>query len=213
MSEIHNKIISYFKNKDNPIILDVGSFRLEDSIIFSNLFPNGKIYSFECDSRNINAVNRMDYPDNIMFIEAAIGSIDGSVDFYPSNDVNFNTPWFLSGSLRSPKVHLQEHTVRFGKPVKVSCQRLDTWYKNSDIYGQIIQLAYVDTNGAENDFIDGGLETLKFIDLLYIEVFEKEMYSGEKPKPFIINRLKELGFELLFEHGHNICVKNIKLNA
>lgn len=207
MNEIHNKIVSYFKNLENPIILDIGCYRAEDSIIFSNMFPNGRIYSFEPDPRNIAYIDSNFLPFNIKLNSYAIGNVDGEIDFWPSENIDFNKSWNLSGSVRPPKAHLEEYTVSFGEKIKIRCKKLDTWY-NDNLRDKQIQLIYCDANGSEGDIIEYGADTFKNTHLLYLEVFDKELYSGMKDEKWIDGKLKELGFEYLITHGHNKLYRN-----
>lgn len=211
MSEIHDKIIEYFKTKDNPIILDLGTYLLEDVSIFADRFPLSQCFAFEADPRNHLMNIKSNEYNNIQLIGGAIGDIDGEVDFYPSEKIDWTRNWNLSGSIRQPKDHLTEYTVSFGKPFKIFCQKLDTWYKKSEIYNQPIELIYSDLNGAEGDMILGGTEILQKTHLLYLEVFEKELYAGMKDQSWIHNELTQLGFEYLLEFGHNRLYQNKNL--
>lgn len=203
MNELHKKIISYFKNNENPIILELGTFDLSDSIEFSKLLPTSTIYAFECSPDNIDAIKHLNYPTNIHIEHSAIGNIDGEVDFYPSKTIDFQRTWFQSGSTKAPYKHLEEYTVSFSQPVKVEGIKLDTWYKNSGLWGKTIELIYSDLNGSDGDMIDGGMECLKNTRLLYLELFDKELYKGMQLKDEINKKLTKLGFDFCFEHGHN----------
>ncbi len=205
MNEIHNKIISYFKNKENPVILDVGAYLLEDSIIFGNLFPKGRIYSFECDPRNINVLQQLEYPMNIYLEHFAIGNVDGEVDFYQSKDIDFSRAWQLSGSIHKPTGHLEEYTVRFETaPIKVEGMKLDTWYQTAGI--DKIELLWVDVNGGEGDFLLGAEEVLKKTHLLWIETFDKQMYENQVNTAWVLEKLQD--WEILWREGHNVLVRN-----
>lgn len=209
MKDIHSEIISYFKNKNDPIILDVGSYLGEDALEFNERIPNSTIFCFEADPRNvIEFRNKINNP-NIHLIEGAISNYDGTTNFYFSNDIDFNRDWRLSGSINKPTGHLREYTVRFGtEPIVISCQRLDTWYKNSSIYNRLIHLQWVDLNGAEKEFLEGAKETLSNTYLLFIECFDKELYSGQVNCDWANRFLSNLGFEFVLELGHNQLYKN-----
>ena len=208
MSEIHNKIVSYFDNKENPIILDLGTYLLEDISVFAEQFPNSICFAFEADPRNIANIRKSKYPSNVNVIEGAIGNTDGLVDFYPSEKIDWTKNWNLSGSIRKPKEHLTEYTVSFGKSFSINCQRLDTWYKGSSIYRKPIELIYSDLNGAEGDMLMGGTETLRNTHLIYVECFDKELYGGQKNTQWIHEYLSNLGFDYLFDNGNNRLYRN-----
>ena len=107
MGEIHNQIIEKFNNKINPIILDIGSYDLSDSILFHDIFPSANIHAFECDPRNIQVIKENDWHNKYKIIlwEFAVGCKDGTIDFWPSEKINFNSEWHLSGSIRKPYKH------------------------------------------------------------------------------------------------------------
>jgi FkbM family methyltransferase len=212
MSDLHNNIVNYFNNNKDPIVLDLGTYLLEDTIIFNSLIPDAQFFCFEADERNIETIKKSNnIKNNIHLIEGAIGNIDGDIDFYPSNDINLNEEWRLSGSIHRPTGHLREYTVRFGVSLKIHCQKLDTWYQNSEICGKKIELIYSDLNGADGDMIEGAIEVLKNTHLIFLECFDKELYEDQKDTYWIHDKLNSLGFNFVFEHGHNRLYKNKNL--
>lgn len=205
MSDIHSTIIEYLTNKNNPIILDVGCYLAEDASEFAGVLSSSQVFAFEADPRNIEYLkNHVVLPQNVKLIEGAISNYDGVTDFYCSNDIDMTRDWKLSGSVNKPTGHLKEYTVRFSaKPITVFCQKLDTWYKNSPIHDKNIDLIWVDTNGAEREFLEGARDTLLKTQLVYIECFEQELYHGQVDCTWITNFLKNLGFEYILSFGHN----------
>lgn len=204
MSELHNTIISYFKNKENPIILDVGCFLLEDGIEFNRIIPNSQVYGFEADPRNCLLIKKNKYINhNIKLIEGAVGNSNTLVDFFPSETIDWTKKWHLSGSIRAPKEHLREYTVSFGNPLQVQCQTLDNWYINSQVNGRDIELIYSDLNGADYDMLEGANHILTKTHLLYVECFDIELYTGQKMTKDIDNLLINKGFKYILDYGHN----------
>lgn len=208
MNNIHQHLVSLFQNKDNPIILDLGTYLLEDISVFANRFPQSKCFAFEADPLNIKTILKNKNDDNITLVSGAIGNIDGEIDFYPSEKIDWTKPWRLSGSIRAPKEHLREYTVSFGKSIKIPCQKLDTWYKNSSVYNQPIELIYSDLNGAEGDMLLGSTEVLQKTHLIYLECFDQELYSGQKDTQWIHEYLSKSGFKYIIDYGHNRLYQN-----
>jgi FkbM family methyltransferase len=206
MSEIHNKIISYFKNLETPIILDIGSYRLEDSAVFSNLFPRARIYAFECDPVNLKAIFKVERPFNIKVETCAICDKNEEIDFYPSEKIDWTKNWNYSGSIRKPKEHLTEYTVSFGKPFKIQGKRLDTWYEEN-LIDKEIELLFIDVNGGEMDLINGGRETIKRSNLIYIEAFEKDYIDGQVHSDIIKKEIQDLGFDIFYSMDIIFCLK------
>lgn len=204
MNDIHNKLVSYFSNKEKPIILDVGSYLMEDANAFAHVFPNGKVYAFECDPRNIEQIKlRRGNAPNTELIEVAISNTNGETEFWQSQKINFNSPYFLSGSMRKPTGHLSEYPVSFSSsPIKIPCITLDSWY-NFNLKEFPIELVWCDVNGGEREFLEGAVETLKNTHLLWIECFNKEMYDGEVNCEWVSKFVENLGFKYVWEFGHN----------
>lgn len=82
------KSFEYIKNKENPIIFDIGANIGTYSTWMARIFPNGKIYSFEpqriifqmlCGNIAINNF------DNCYTYNAAIGNINGSLEIEEPN--------------------------------------------------------------------------------------------------------------------------------
>lgn len=209
MDSYQEIILSYLKNTNNPIILDVGCYLLEDSQKFAERFTNGNIFSFECDPRNIAEILNKDKLSNITVIESAISNYDGESEFWQSDKIHNNNDYWLSGSIKPPTGHLLEYPVSFSNsPIKVPCQKLDTWYKNT-INGKTIELIWCDVNGGEKEFLEGAIQTLQNTNLLWIECFEKELYQNQVSCEWINNFLLKYNFKYIYTYGHNkLYIKN-----
>ena len=88
--------------------------------------------------------------------------------------------------------------------IKVKSIKLDTWMKQFN--HKYINFIWADINGAEEDLILGGLNTLRDnTKFLYIETSDKELYEGEINKQRLLELLPE--FELIdtFNDLGNFC--------
>ena len=80
--------IKYILNKNEKyIIFDIGSRDCLQSIEFYNMFPNSKIYAFECNPNTLDICKKNIelYSDRITLIEGAVCDYDGNITFYPIN--------------------------------------------------------------------------------------------------------------------------------
>ena len=84
---------SYIPDKmQDYVIFDIGSRDCAQSIEFYNVFPNAKIYAFECNPNTIDICrkNIENYKDRITLIEGAVCDYDGEIDICYINENNYN---------------------------------------------------------------------------------------------------------------------------
>ena len=219
--EIDKKIfLEKFENKSKLTIFDIGTYDGKDSLEFSKLFPEAKIYSFEADKRSIKVFNRVTRnTQNINLIETALSNVDGEIDWYASDSqtrrhYEFEDSWSASSSIKKPDNHLNIFTdVSFKNKSKVKSTRLDSWMQNSNI--NEIDIMWVDVNGGEREFIEGALNTLQNkVKYLYIEfngVEDRTLYEDCLTAEGIKNKLhsfEELGIYNFMGNFGNILLKN-----
>jgi len=187
---------------DAPIILEIGSYDGKDTQQLARI-PYSSVICFEADERIYDSFNnRVGTVSNIFLKKLALGNVDGEVDFYLSDsdtrrhdNKNF---WSASSSMKEPNFHLELFKdVYFKEKTKVKSEKLDTWY-NEHIrpLDRNISFIWCDINGAEEDFILGGIDTLQnHTRYLYIEFSDKELYKGQITKDRILELLPN--FELI----------------
>ena len=139
------------KNKDY-VIFDVGSRDCAQSIEFYNMFPNSKIYAFECNPNTLNICkkNIEPYSDRITLIEGAVCDYDGTIKFYPINQSKTRTTWadgnpgasslFKSNGKYTVETYVQDE-------ITTNAHRLDTVMKNHNI--PKVDIIWMDLQGAE----------------------------------------------------------------
>lgn len=210
-----------FLDKKNLTIFDVGTYDGKDSLEFSKIFPSSKIYSFEADKRSIKIFNKISSGvKNINLIETALSNIDGKIDWYASNSktrrhYDFQDDWSASSSLKKPDNHLNIFSdISFSKVEKVKSIKLDTWILQNPNINEI-DIMWVDVNGGEEEFLEGGLDTINNkVKYLYIEfngVDNKKLYKECFTKEDIKNKLsnfEEYGVYNFMGNFGNILLKN-----
>ena len=200
-------------NKDNPIILEIGTNDGEDSEDFVNTFKNIQLYCFEPDPRAILRFNnRMKKYSNYKLYEMAISNNNGEIDFYLSGGSNPGMPWYgdwdKSSSIKKPKLHLLQHRwCIFNNTIKVETKRLDDWFEEEKL--ENIDFIWVDVQGAEKEMIEGAIETLKKTRYLYTEFDNLELYEGQPNLEQILKLLPD--FKVVKFVENNVLLKNIKL--
>jgi FkbM family methyltransferase len=192
--------------KENPIIFEIGANDGGDTFGFLRTFRDIKLYCFEPDRRAISKfktrINKSDI--RCKLYEVAIGNINGTVDFYessgnPGNGLEHYGDWDKSGSIKKPKNHITQHEwCKFNNVVKVDVIKLDTFIENNDI--NFIDFIWADVQGAEEDMILGGLDTLNSkVKYLYTEVDYDESYEGAATLDRILELLPNFEIAQQFE--------------
>lgn len=167
-------------NKEDPVILEIGANCGQTTIDFIENFPNALIHCFEPDPRCIRKFKAMINSKNVFLHEMAIGNIDGNITFNQSAGAESIDPegWDHSGSIKAPKAHLEMYPwVRFDTKIVVQIMRLDSWAKLNNITN--VDFIWADVQGAEEDLILGGNDTLKKTRFFYTEYYDNECYEGQ----------------------------------
>jgi len=189
---IKTKFIGFISNKISNIevILEIGSRDAIQSIEFSKLFPNAKVYTFECYPPCIEkCVENIKNFQNIEIIPKAVSNINGKSKFYPiSRNVGAGSLFKITKEYGHDCVFPQEQ-------VNVESIRIDTWAKEKGI--EKIDLVWIDIQGAEYEAFEGMGEFLPNIQAIYTEVENKELYIGQKLMKDVTQLLDEKGFFLL----------------
>lgn len=214
--EFNKETLKEYIVSDTPTIFDVGCYDGSDSKDFLRVFPKAQIYSFEPDQRSIELFNKNVKSDNIHLIETAISNVDGTISWYESESetrrhYDDQKSWSASSSMKKPKEHLTTFTdVYFKQPTTVKSKKLDTWYGENNV--DIIDIMWVDVNGATKEFIEGAVKTLNEKTKILITEFEEvELYEGssnlEETLKMLPNFEKIKVFNFLGNFG-NVILKN-----
>ena len=177
------KFVNYILDKNKEyVIFDVGSRDCVQSIEFYNMFPNSKIYAFECNPNTLNICrkNIEPYSDRITLIEGAVCDYDGEIKFYPINQDKTLTSWkdgnpgasslFVSNGQYTVEKYVQDE-------ITTNCHRLDTIMKKYNI--EQVDIIWMDLQGAELLAFKGLGTYLDNVKYIHTEVSHKEMYTGQ----------------------------------
>ena len=224
--DIDKKVFKKLLNKENPVILDIGCYDGSDAIEFNKLFKNPKIYCFEADERSCEIFNKnikLNFTKNIQLINKAVSNIDGEISWYSSDseirrhnkEYGIQDFWSASSSIKKPKDCLNIFSDITYSEKKIKSTKLDTWYSNVDL-NEPIDLLWVDVNGGEKEFIQGGYNTINKSKYIYIEFCKTdsvELFEGAISKKELLDTLQnfeEIGtFSYKGNYG-NLLLKNKK---
>ena len=214
----------YFKEKitkENPTIFDVGTFDGSDCLDFYYLFSNPTIYAFEADKRSVDIFKKYVGHRPINLVETALSNVDGEIEFYQSESetrrhsqrYDYEKTWSASGSVKKPENHLSVFPDIEFELNKVKSTKLDTWISDKDI--DLIDIMWVDVNGGEEEFLDGGKNTINDkVNYLYIEFngvddrkLYKDCYTANQIKDTLPN-FEEIGIYNFMGNFGNILLRN-----
>ena len=178
----------------NPVIVDCGAHIGADSIEFSKISPNSKIYCFEpIPSIFDNLKKTTRKYSNITCFQLALGSENCEVDIYVSSG---NSD--ASSSLLPPSGHLSSHPdVFFDEKIKVNCQTLDTWAEENNI--KKIDFLWLDMQGYELNMLKASIQALSQVSVIHTEVSLVDTYEGAPLYDEMREWLFSYGFEVKIE--------------
>jgi FkbM family methyltransferase len=196
-------------NKENPIIFEIGCADGGDTLEFINTFNDLEIYCFEPEPKNIKLVKeRINYPKHHLF-EGVISDVNGQLTFNRSRTDNPDDLSY-SGSIKKPKEHLNEWSfIKFDEQITVESITLDKFCEDKNI--ELIDFIWADVQGAEENLILGGLNTLnKKVRYFYTEYSNKEYYEGQLKLDSLLNLMGD-NWELIRDFGSDVLLKNKSL--
>jgi FkbM family methyltransferase len=147
---------------------------------------------------------------NIELYEGAISDKNGHIEFHQSHGTNpavgwYEGGWDLSGSIKTPKEHKNAiPSITFEKTVSVTTTTLDAWMQQKSI--PVVDLAWIDVQGAEKQVLDGARETLTKTRFIHLEYCDVEMYEGQMNLQQKLEQLPH--FEVIQVYGGDILIKN-----
>ena len=202
--------------RSNATIFDIGTNNGDMSDNFSKWFPYAQIFAFEPDPRAIRKMRARNLSPRIHLTEKALGRDIGTAIFHQSSGQDLGAgvidgetgqieEWDQSGSLRAPKDHLALFPwIAFDKTIEVAVTTLDAWCAESGVKG--IDFIWADVQGAEEDLISGGMQTLRHTKYFYTEFSDREIYENAIGLKGIVDLLPDFDVVEVFER--DVLLKN-----
>lgn len=209
-------------NRKNPTVFEIGACDGSHTNMMCNIIKRRGIADFEFHAfepspqlANIFFSRNLNHFPKLKFVPAAIGAIDGVVDFYLSSgeetrEGHFKQSFYGSSSIKKPdKCSVYWPDMKFTK-IKTKCYRLDTYCEEQRM--DKIDFIWADVQGAEKDLIEGGIETLSNTRFFYTEIsgkdqYEKIGYEGAEG----IRSLLPGKWSLVEDYGDDVLFKNESL--
>ena len=180
-------LLRLFRNNKDVTILDIGGCEGEESIRYSRLFPNAKIFIFEPLPSNQELIrkNLLSYHiKNVTLIPVALSDADGKSKFYVSSGhpENHNTDldWDFgnkSSSLLEPQDLKNHQWLEFKDEIIVPTMTLNSFLEQNSITK--IDFIHMDVQGAELKVLKGAKDKLKDIKAIWLEVADVSIYKNQ----------------------------------
>ncbi|MCP4001327.1 MAG: FkbM family methyltransferase [Gammaproteobacteria bacterium] len=205
-SEIAKQLFAIFKPDDALTILDIGSCEGLDSIRYSNMFPDARVYAFEPLPANIEKIeaNLKKYAKpNITIIKEALSDQQGTATFFVSSGHPDNKPavdeWDYgnkSSSLLAPHETKNTHKwLEFNEEITVPTNTLENVCQQHGI--DTIDFIHMDVQGAELMVLSGAGKLLSEIKLIWLEVEAIELYKDQPVKVDVEEFMRLNDFQLI----------------
>jgi FkbM family methyltransferase len=193
-----DNFVNFVKSKGEynvDVILDIGSRDLEQSIEFSSVYPNAKIYAFEPNPEQykICADNAVNHP-NIKTFNIAISDKKGTAQFYKTIG-NIGASSLLE-PISIPFAYTNEVHV-----INVETDTLENWLIENSV--DKIDLMWMDTQGTELTALQNMGEHLKKVKFLHCEAAQQGYYKGHLLKDELEAFLIGMGFEIEFHESYH----------
>lgn len=135
---------------------------------------------------------RVSQVEGYQAIQALIGDEDGKTVTF-----NVSTNTGESSSFLEPKDHTKiKPDIHFSEKRAMTLRSLDKILPEKGIVPEDYDMMFIDTQGAEKHVILGGLNTMKSIDFIWMEVSIGDIYQGDMSISRFVVLLEALGFEL-----------------
>ncbi|NTS43770.1 FkbM family methyltransferase [Flavisolibacter sp. BT320] len=198
-----------FKKDRELQVLDIGACTGEDSIIYSNLFPNATITAFEPLPGNVEVMKQhlkaYGKEGKVHIESTALSDTEGEFSFYVSGGSPYGSEnvqnttiipkeWNKSSSLLRPS-HLLEKEfpwLEFKEQTVVKTKRLDNYLYCHSIAN--IDFIHMDVQGAELKVLLGLGQKIKNVKVIWLEVENVALYENQPLKKDIQSYLSRHNF-------------------
>ena len=209
-NDLDKNYIKQLINKNNPVILEIGSANGDDTSDFIKTFSDTdfRLYGFEPEPKNIKIIEEKISSEKFELFRGVVSDTDGELTFNRSRTDNPDD-FSFSGSIMKPKNHLKLWDwIYFDESIAVPSITLDTFCATKNI--NTIDFIWCDVQGAEERVIMGGKKTLETkVRFLFTEYSNDEQYEGQPTLQRILNLLPT--FEVVRDDGKDVLLKNKNL--
>lgn len=206
MASLTAKEIKKLLRKEDTVILEIGANVGRDTQRFLDKFSNITLHCFEPDPRCIKKFKRRIDNKRCFLHELAISDENGESEFYLSggSKPGHKSQHINSSSLHEPTGHLKKHPwCTFKEKEIVKTMTLDSWFDGANI--ENIDFIWADVQGAEEQLIKGGINTLNNTRFFYTEFSDDELYKGQINLKDIMSLIPNFRFRK--RYGTNVLLE------
>jgi FkbM family methyltransferase len=178
----------------NPVIIDAGAHRGDDSIEFARLIPSAEIHAFEpvpaiFDSLKAAAAEYK----QIRCYKVALSNSTGHQEMHVSSGGSD-----ASSSLLAPVDHLKDHPdTFFNEKIVVNTVTLDEWAVEQKI--EKIDFLWLDMQGFELNVLKASSQAFQRVSAVHMEVSTKQTYENVPQYSEIRSWMESRGFKVEVE--------------
>jgi FkbM family methyltransferase len=189
-----NKIFIAKYLPDFPVIIDAGAHYGYDSMEFSILLKNARIYSFEPIPEVYKILQKKTrWYKNIKCMPYGLSDVSGNALMHVSSGGSDG-----SSSILQPKSHLNDHPeIKFEKTITVNTITLKDFFESQSL--KKVDLLWLDLQGYELPVLKASDSILENVKAIHIEVSTKETYEGVATYKEIRKWLESKKFEVIVE--------------
>lgn len=191
-----DRIIQSCVKNEKPIIFDIGAHHGQSIKYLEGIFKSPVIYSFEPDPESFKILSKNSSKNNKIF-NFAFSNVTGQSSFF-QNDISHTNGLYEVNVDSNDSIRAQDNSIIFSKEVNskinVDTYTLDKFFEDYNI--DSVDLMKVDTQGAEEMVLEGGVASLDKINALILEVSFFDYYKHKTSFIDVEKYLLPSGFEL-----------------
>lgn len=188
--ELLDEVFMELVTKSDPCarFIEAGAFNGETSRLVQRCLPNTNVYAFEANPYNYQHFKPLFADSNANYIHLALANHNNEVEFKVHTDIQGTTMPKIKGNdsllSRSDEGVSYEH-------IKVKCTTLDDYFADNISCKTAM---WIDLEGAAYEALLGASQLLKSVNVLKIEVEDRQFWENQKLSGDIIKLLSTHGF-------------------
>ncbi len=178
-----------------PTVFEAGAYQGNDSVKMANMWPKGKILSFEPNPSAFNLYQEKAKNYSNMFgYNLAVNNYNGIATFYLCWGTDGKDPIFEgASSLLTPSAAMSKHYM--GPKIEVPCVILDHWCRDNKVKN--IDFMWLDLEGFEIQLLKSSPEILKTVKVIYTETNFFQFRQGTTTYSVLKKFLNKQGFNMI----------------
>lgn len=187
---------------ENPVILEAGAYKGQDSLHILKMFPHATMHLFEPVPELFKALNEsiIDYPQAHTY-NYALSDTNGTMPFYIAEKPNKPGIPTQAGSLLTPQERLKRSPIIYPKQISIPTITIDSWAQAYTI--DRIDCMWLDVQGHELAVLRAAPHILMTTSVLFVELHFIQAYTNQPLADEVINWLAEQGFTMIAQDYEN----------